>query len=136
MKKHPAPRLLCSTIKKACVKSITLWEQILKQTKLLHRCTVVDKLKQDKISPSNFRKTEKETRPSDLPRSKDHQEQDDSKTAKGQQTIINKVFPTTQQYPNLTNSTHVYKYNIMCKAKLTAVSQKSGIDLIISFRLS
>jgi len=46
---------------------------------------MVDKLKQaGKKSQSKFSMWKKESRPSDLPRSKDHQEQDDSKTAQEQ----------------------------------------------------
>jgi len=54
---------------------------------------VVDKLKQAKISQFNFRKTKKEATPSDLHRSKDHQEQDDSKTAKGQKNNNKQCIP-------------------------------------------
>lgn len=69
-------------------------------------------------------------KPFDLPHSEAPQEQDDSETVKRR---------TTQQ--NIPNFTVAINFIVTIKqltkiSILTAVVQKSGIDLIISFRLS
>lgn len=83
-----------------------------------------------KLAQQNLVCINKGDKPFDLRRSKDHQEQDDSKTA-------NNTFPTSYKKSiSQLNYQHTLAKHTYEEYELTAVNQKSGMALMISFLLS